>query len=573
VSILKYLKLVLAISVFSFPLESIAQWIQTSGISSSAGQYVSCFAASGTNLFAGTHGSGVFLSTNNGTSWISVNTGLTNPYVYALAVYGTNLFAGTDYSGVYLSTDNGTSWTAVNLGLPSYTSVVALAVSGTNIFAGTYGSGIFLSTNNGTTWAKVDSGLTSSPVYALAVSGTNLFAGTYGSGVFLSTNNGTSWISVNTGLTNPYVYALAVYGTNLFAGTNNDGQVYLSINNGTSWTAVNLGLPLYTSVYALAVYGTNLFAGFDWGWGVWRRPLSEMILPSCLSQSVVAFGSIPADSTKTDTLRITNNFPFPLLIDWVYTGTKWFNVVSIRGKVVEADTMVLLLSFTPDTSKVYLDTLYILSNASVSLTKVPLSGNGPVPQIVLTPTVVAFGFDLGDSTMTDTVRITDNYFFPLIIDSVYTSTRWFAVASVHDTITEADTVWLPVSFTPDTTNSYSDTLYVLSNASVPFMKVPLSGYGFLTAVSQKGSGIPESYGISQNYPNPFNPTTTINYQLPVNGFVTLKIYDLLGRKVATLVNGRQNAGYYYATFNASNLPSGVYFYRLQAGSFMQTRKS
>lgn len=94
----------------------------------------------------------------------------------------------------------------------------------------------------------------------------------------------------------------------------------------------------------------------------------------------------------------------------------------------------------------------------------------------------------------------------------------------------------------------------------------------LTSVRQIGIDIPKEYGLNQNFPNPFNPTTVINYQLPVNSFVTLKVCDVLGREVATLVNGRQDAGYYNATFNAANLSSGVYFYRLQADNFSQVKK-
>jgi glucuronoarabinoxylan endo-1,4-beta-xylanase len=78
--------------------------------------------------------------------------------------------------------------------------------------------------------------------------------------------------------------------------------------------------------------------------------------------------------------------------------------------------------------------------------------------------------------------------------------------------------------------------------------------------------------LEQNYPNPFNPTTTIVYQLPVASDVSLKVYDVLGREVATLFCGRQNAGRYQVQFNAERLSSGLYFYQLQAGSFTQTRK-
>jgi hypothetical protein len=86
------------------------------------------------------------------------------------------------------------------------------------------------------------------------------------------------------------------------------------------------------------------------------------------------------------------------------------------------------------------------------------------------------------------------------------------------------------------------------------------------------SPLPEKYLLEQNYPNPFNPTTIIKYQIPENSFVTLKIYDLLGKEVATLVNKEQTKGFYSTEFNAEKLSSGVYFYRLHAGSFVETRK-
>jgi hypothetical protein len=118
---------------------------------------------------------------------------------------------------MFLSTNNGTNWNTVNNGLTN-TSIQALAVSGTNVFTGTYNGGIFLTTDNGTSWTAVSTGLTNTNVFAIAVSGTNLFAGTR-LGMFLSTNNGTSWSDVSTGLTNNYIQSLTVFGSNLFAGT------------------------------------------------------------------------------------------------------------------------------------------------------------------------------------------------------------------------------------------------------------------------------------------------------------------------------------------------------------------
>jgi hypothetical protein len=84
--------------------------------------------------------------------------------------------------------------------------------------------------------------------------------------------------------------------------------------------------------------------------------------------------------------------------------------------------------------------------------------------------------------------------------------------------------------------------------------------------------IPNESILSQNYPNPFNPSTTINFQIPKEGYVTLKVYDILGREVATLVNENKTAGYYNVTFDASKLSSGVYIYKITANSFIQLKK-
>ncbi|RPI13888.1 MAG: T9SS C-terminal target domain-containing protein [Ignavibacteriae bacterium] len=84
--------------------------------------------------------------------------------------------------------------------------------------------------------------------------------------------------------------------------------------------------------------------------------------------------------------------------------------------------------------------------------------------------------------------------------------------------------------------------------------------------------IPQVYSLEQNYPNPFNPVTIINYQLPMSSEVKLIIYDVTGREVALLVNQKQNAGEYEIEWNAADYPSGVYFYKLEAGDFSQTKK-
>ncbi len=93
-----------------------------------------------------------------------------------------------------------------------------------------------------------------------------------------------------------------------------------------------------------------------------------------------------------------------------------------------------------------------------------------------------------------------------------------------------------------------------------------------TGVSNNVYTLPAKYSVFQNYPNPFNPSTTISYQLPTQSHVTLKVFDVLGREVATLVNGEQTAGYKSVTWDAADIPTGMYFYRLQAGKYIETKK-
>jgi hypothetical protein len=104
------------------------------------------------------------------------------------------------------------------------------------------------------------------------------------------------------------------------------------------------------------------------------------------------------------------------------------------------------------------------------------------------------------------------------------------------------------------------------------MQLAQQKYSQITAIGNDSKYMPSNYSLSQNYPNPFNPSTKISYQIPKSGNVTLKVFNALGKEVATLVNEEKSAGRYSVDFQALRLSSGIYFYSIQSGSFHETKK-
>jgi hypothetical protein len=310
-----------------------AQWVETYQFKDA--RIGSIIAGNTGELFASTS-SGIFLSTDNGTSWIPVNNGLPAPTdgnLYLLAVNSTNDLVLASSSGIFLSTNNGTTWTCIDsstiitpinslavngsgdifIGMSDdtvfrYTSngtnwtkfssgvskaiinatndnntlITCLAIHDTgDIFAGTFERGLYKSTDNGINWTRSDSGMTGwqREIRSLAINSTgDIFAGTHEEGVTRSTDNGSSWTTINSGFDPQWgCYNIAVYRSNIFI--ENSTGVFLSTNNGTNWTPVNTGLPLGINdlyrINSLVVNGNNIFTTIDSA--VWRRPLSEMV--------------------------------------------------------------------------------------------------------------------------------------------------------------------------------------------------------------------------------------------------------------------------------------------------------
>lgn len=150
-------------------------------------------------------------------------------------------------------------------------------------------------------------------------------------------------------------------------------------------------------------------------------------------------------------------------------------------------------------------------------------------------------------------------------DTVFTKTFWWGIGSNSQVA-----IGTSIRQTNDGGYIIAGITEFLGASRVLLIKT--NSDGIVTSVEQFNNNTPDQFDLEQNYPNPFNSSTTISYSIPQIGFVELKVYDELGREVASLVNKEQSLGNYKIEFNASNLKSGIYFYRLHSGGFTATKK-
>jgi photosystem II stability/assembly factor-like uncharacterized protein len=244
-----------------------AQWTQTNG--PSAG-FVRSFLYNGTDIILGMGGGGIHRSSDGGSGWQQINSGLFSTDIKILQLKDSLIFAGSD-EGVYMSSDGGASWEPKFNGLID-TYIKSMTICGNDLYAGTYVNGIFKSSDNGDTWARVYAP-GAKYVYFLANDGTNIFAATYGNGMLFSQNGGLTWISRNSGLGSVDLLTVHSFGGTQFSST--PGTLYRTTDQGLNWSSV-----ASAQVKDMTEKGGILYAAFL-GSGVYKSVNDGQTWTSC----------------------------------------------------------------------------------------------------------------------------------------------------------------------------------------------------------------------------------------------------------------------------------------------------
>jgi hypothetical protein len=534
----------------------------------------------------------LFVLSSAKAQWVQVSNGIGNQTVYALATSGNTMFAGTYLNGVYISADEGATW--VQSSLNNYT-ILAFTVSGTNIFAGSDGAGVFLSSDNGVSWSQTS--LNNVVVRTLTVNGSVIFAGGAG-GVRVSTDNGMSWSRTSL---KKNTYSLTQVGYTTFAGTSIDGLrggiLYLSNDNGSSWIQTSLNW----SVYAIAVHGSQLFAACEPG-GVFESAdngfnwISTALDTNSYVHSLAVNGNnLIAGTAFGPDFSSDNGLSWILHIEGLTTET-FYDIVSINNNIYAAtgngvwlyDTSLVTI-FEDNAENGFGNwetnwgwdlTTDISHSPEHSFTDSPKGKyrNNEDNSMTLISSLNLLNYDnlvLSFWHKVDTEQGSDVCYVEISGDNGnswqevqnYSGSLYMRRAGIDITnyVNHSENVKIRFRLTSDNRHN-ADGWYVDD------IKITGKTTGDRITRNQSNFISPKNYFLSQNYPNPFNPTTTIKFSLQKSSYVKLTVYDITGRTVQTLVNEKLEAGTHSVNFYGGMVSSGVYFYKLKAENFSDVKK-
>lgn len=375
-------------------------------------------------------------------------------------------------------------------------------------------------------WQQINSGISGTIVRGITSNSQYLFAASDGHGVYRSTNQGNNWVLVNSGITNNSLWALREISGYLFAGSFSPNSVSRTSNNGDNWN--NMGLNNIRNF----IFQNNYIFAVDWSSGVYRStnsgnswiPVNSGISGGAFWPIISAGGNLYV-GYASGVFKTTSD------------GNNWVNSSSglIAGNVYSLAELSGVIFAGTLYGGVYKSTNsgnnWIVSNTGMgNLTVYALYKIGSILAAGTSTNGVYFSYDNGNTWSFSNQGLTST----------------------------------------NVTELYSDNNYIYAGTlGGGICRRPLTEIMSIVPVSNEA---PDKFSLSQNYPNPFNPVTNITLQIAVSGLVSLKVFDLTGREVLSLVNEVLNTGIYKVDMNAADLPSGVYLYRLETGKFSETKK-
>ena len=527
------------------------------------------------NYIFATAGNGIYVSSNMGSNWISSSNGLPQTGMNTLIAYDNKLFTSTFYL-VYSSFDNGQHWDSCGQITEDWSNISGMCSDSTEIFISTFNNGIFKSTNFGANWISCSNGIPGSnneyaqlnSVYAY---NSYCITAMWDVGVMVSSNSGVNWIFSDKGTAGSRVEKLYSDAGNLYAGTIFNG-ISLTTDLGVSW--INLSTEIF-GFEQMFHFGQNILAAAQGprysgiflssnGGTNWNRVYSDTIA----SLQYYGFASIGNNifAVNMESLLKSNNMG----LNWTSCGPS--NFYGYSG----------ICSYGSDLYVIANDSLFRSSNSGLNWARINTGAEFPLC-INVQGTAIFLGTmgqglfrsldngvswsnsEHGEGYYVSSISIFDSIVFVLDGESVYYSPdfgdSWFPITLPHPYPFYFTDITIQGGYLFGATDKYG------------VWKRPISS---IIGIRNISSSNPKYFRLHQNFPNPFNPVTKIRFDIPVSnndkGITKLTIYDILGRQVTALVNQQLTPGSYEVDWHGENFASGIYFYRLEAGNYVDVKK-
>jgi photosystem II stability/assembly factor-like uncharacterized protein len=555
---------------------------------------------------------GVYKSIDEGNTWTQVLPSSVAPLSIKINNEGTIFVGARD--NFYNSTDNGQSWNSYYYGLDNQIISSILTISGSQIYVGTgyysSGNGVYYSPDDGITW--IQKGLNGKVIYSLTSDQFGaIYVATKFDGVYKTTDDGLTWQQINKGIENKNIFRVQFIPNNiLLACSESEGGIYKSYDYGESWEIS--GVVAGTMREGFITNDGDIYSAVDGGIqkfeyknGTWNIFGLQEVRDILIDRDSVLF----AGTRWNGIFKSSDN------------GNTWVQTSSIGGIGIEFFTMGLY----PDNSILLGTNDYIKISTDKGMSWNSITNL--LPDAIIRNLIIGEDRKIYVTSGTTLCKADDlQSNFNILKDSLYAPDRNGLALGLNGLIFFSDSYfnqgifrssdygnsWFKISDRPASSISVKDNKYIVTGHNngeimfssdkgdswqiisneLPFYSTifwsQIDRNGFLYCAAS-GAGVFKSnstvtsiedvfnseidgFELYNNFPNPFNSITHIKYTVPTSGNITLKIYDIMGQEVATLIDHYINKGIYEVVFQPNKLVSGVYFYAIRSGDFVSTKK-